>query len=1521
MVINARRNSTTQPTIRPNITQQAQVGTTSTARREYAGPADANQIQAVQSTVADDVFAPEEEGKQLFMGASETGSQLGATDYTNISELYGDQGTEAEKPDISNVTPKVTEKTNTEQQGGTSTTEEPVKQSRKQNNKLENENYWTEEELTQQVLPQYYRQSPDVDPRSSYQFWDQWLKQYGNRINPKHAPNYGPENLARKEMMSHWNMANPGKNWKMEGMEGRARAWQKGNARHPLEDQFGDQFDSEWEKVRAYWANRDAQKGQAFEKPPRPEELEQNIFRTADGKPLSMEDMVEADKVDLADLEEQAEYPGSNIDILTNDAATAINKDTGEVLEGQHVPERASSAYLDEVPNKEKMTDIELSKWLDEHRLERDRTGIKIEQKIKHLDKDYYDAVEFQQTHQYLEPEMEERLRNKQLEHDRKISEAIIRDHELGFMHVEGEHINRNKEGNKYYVEDDLEVEAARSQFARALGLDKMQDRQTIDKMVRKALGFTRDTEGKLFDGKVDPNKPLYKNTYMDALDYMRRSLETTGDLFAFTEDYKAGVRGFKDLRFPVGVYSQEEAEIVANVLNITPEQVIERGRLNTIDTYQIVVQYAYANGDIQMLKAWENHVRALCKLEGYKASAYGVPDMGTGSFGEEVLANEMFKDIMGDGYPDAIEAADERTAKAREHIQKQGERRGARIEEDDKGNKKVVLGKVDSWSNSLVSIASMIHIVGDLRLIITGAAEYTGGNIASRIAAKAMIGYDTRWTPSDFLLDMSKTVQQKERVAAVQMLFRAGSGFDFVQAFAATGKAWTLQNAQQFILQESPSTSSEKLKKAQSWVADNVDKIQSGAFMNGMDSTTFMWSLMSEMAFTKGYTTEQIEEGFRRNPDAFMSFLMQRGEGKQALVQMTNLYAARISPASEAVSNFLRSHGMTNAAASVILGSPFITYGVRAFELFTPFSNTISWYLTSKSKHADKETQLGGIDEDGWKKALLFDSIKLGSEALVCCVFAGAIAICGGIEPPDDPEKYYLPWEWKIKVPWSDEAIPFHQSWFMDDLLTWTAPLAMSLCFASQTGDFSGAAKMFMNGFRDIYDTNKVVKAVRGLTELPGLLMNIGQLDPSDWACKKLVGIVDYVTKPMGLYQAQDWLLGNELDRNSSYRLVDGKEVYREDYFERMWAQRASDNELMAFLGNAWQAAHGNGWNVFGRDNDGYSHDPDERLAQMCQTWSYQQYLKDHPGMGDSEGAKASYAEWICNRLDEYNNEVDAAEHGFAISASDAYTVRDYLYGKLDDANDQLIDLKKAHANGSFYGRSDQYWSLKDGYDTEISGYYDLLETLAYKGVIYSDDVYNIERGSTLTMYGVKDENGNDKRYNYGDRQTWLSPFTSPETGNDYFREVSATPSGTEGNYGDFRTESYRNDDTTAYARHDVPNELNGIVKEFQDGYKAKKEELKAKETEALASAAKTGGSYSGGGGGYSSSYRSYSYSGGGSSYEYNPKIYAIHGNSLNPNKPAQMYSKNPYSTKTTYLSPQVTTKGSHGAYRRNEM
>lgn len=1204
-----------------------------------------------------------------------------------------------------------------------------------------------------------------------------------------------------------------------------------------------------------------------------------------------------------------------DIEFATNGANTAVTTD-GEILEGQHVPPPPGSAYLDEIPEAPE-EQLDVSDWLAEHREFTAQPQERLDEALRRIDPNTYEALkQFSETGVVTDPNQGEALLNGYLQADMEYQEYVMKDYLVGHLNVEGQYIEQLSGNSGWVVRNDPEVARAKAGFAAIAGLDPVMDSALIDRWVRLAINFTKDNEGKMFDQQKSPNAPMFKSTYIAALQMMGESWKRKGHPFAFTEMNKRNVPGFSDPRFPVAVIDMESAQAISRATGRPAEEIIEHARQDMRKTYKMVCRYASNTGDQQLRRAWENQVRAMVNLCGYDIAEWYVPEVGDNGLGFEMTCDAMFTDWMKNDDPDVESAMEDRTDRALERAMNQKRHKGAHME-----NGKIVQGKMVSASNQVLNIISVFHIVGDVRLLLTGLLEHGLGDIEARSASWWLT--DEAHKKTKWLRDFENDPLQAERIQAAQMLFRAGEGFDFVHLFADSGEPWTLENAQKFILSNNPEVPETKLKKAQQWINDHTETLQTGGYSwSTQDSKTFMSCLLAELSQNGGATSQQIAEGFQTNPDKFMSFLMKQDTGKQAMVGMTNMYAARISPASEVVQNYLKAHGIGNAALSAILGSPFITYGVRAFELITPFSNTLSWLATKALKNSEKfqasdlsEVQLGGISEKGWKKALMFDMVKLGQTSAFCLVAATAVAMSGGIEPPDDDDKFLLPWEWKIHVPWSEVPIPMKQSWFMDDLFQWSMPLAISLNYIHQTADVKGAGDIFWNGFNDIFDTNKVMKCFWAVADLPKTMEKLGAAagDPTSAFLGKLIDIADYITSPMGIYQFQDALHADELQRDSRYYLDEnGKEVYRKSDIERMYSKAAEHNGLLALLGNLASAATGSGMSRFGRYNEGYKYDPDERDVSIAGENSYQTWLKKHEGVEDNDIAKRMYAAEKCNEVLQFKDSVDAAQHRFILDQEDAQIVKDYIFESLDGVSDKLIDLKKAHANGEFKGMSDVYWSTKDGYDAEKSELYKVLDAMSYDGIIFDKKAYRIEEGTYI-------KRGD---YNYGDKQTWLNPFTSPETDNDYFREVHAVDTDLEWDEGDFRTESYRNDGTTAYQRHDVPNTESSFIKEFQDEYKAKKEELQKKEQEAATSTAGTTNitSYgSGGGNRYSSN--SYSSGGsGGSSANYSPKIYNMKGGSLSVNKPASMYTKTPYSANKSYLSPDFQTAGSRNAYKRSE-
>lgn len=1206
----------------------------------------------------------------------------------------------------------------------------------------------------------------------------------------------------------------------------------------------------------------------------------------------------------------------NDVDFLTNSANTAVT-DEGEILEGQHVPPPAGSAYLDEVPETTEER-LDVSDWLAEHREFTARPQEKLEEALRRIDPDTYDALkQFSETGVVTDTAQGEALLNGYLQADMEYQEYVMKDYLIGHLNVEGQHVEQLPGNSGWVVKNEPEVARAKAGFAAIAGLDPVMDSAMIDRWVRLAINFTKDNEGQMFDQQKSPNAPMFKSTYIAALQMMGESWKRKGHPFAFTEMNKRNVPGFTDPRFPVGVIDMESAEVISRATGRSAEEIIEQARRDTGRTYKMVCRYSSNTGDQQLRRAWENQVRAMVNLCGYDIADWYVPEVGDNGLGFEMTCDAMFADWMKNDDPDAEDAMADRTERALERAMNQKRHKGAHMEDG-----KIVQGKMVSASNQILNIISVFHIVGDFRLLLTGLIEHGLGDIESRSASWWLT--DDAHKKTKWLRDFENDPLQAERIQAAQMLFRAGEGFDFVHLFAEQGEPWTIQNAQQFILSNNPDVPETKLKKAQQWINDHAETLQTGGFSwNTQDSKTFMSCLLAELSQTGGATAQQVAEGFQTDPDKFMSFLMKQDTGKQAIVGMTNLYAARISPASEVVQNYLKAHGIGNAAISAVLGSPFITYGVRAFELITPFSNTLSWLATKALKNSSKfnasdlsEVQLGGVSENGWKKAMVFDMVKLGQTAAFCLVAAAAVAMSGGIEPPDDDDKFLLPWEWKIHVPWSEVPIPMKQSWFMDDLFQWSMPLAISLNYVHQTADIKGAGDIFWNGFNDIFDTNKVMKCINAVRDLPGTMQKLAGIagDPTTSFLEELISIADYISSPMGIYQFQDALHSDDLRRDSRFYLdEEGNEVYRKSELEREYAKAAEHNGLLALLGNLGSFAVGTGLSRFGRENEGYEYDPDERDVSIAEGNSYATWLQAHEGVEDNDVAKNMYAAEKFNEILQFKDAADAAQHRFILDMEDAQIVKEYIFSNLDRVSDELINLKKAHANGEFKGRSDVYWSTKSGFDAEKSELYKVLDAMSYDGILFDKKAYRVEEGTQI-------KNG-DSYYNYGDKQTWLNPFTSPETDNDYFREVHSVDTDTEWDEGGFRTESYRNDGTTAYQRHDVPNTESSFIKEFQDEYKAKKQEITDKENSQTSQATNTASSGSGSGyGGNSYSSRSYSSGGGGSSSNYSPKIYNMKGGSLSVNKPASMYTKSPYSASRSYLSPDFSTKGSRQAYKRSE-
>ncbi len=627
---------------------------------------------------------------------------------------------------------------------------------------------------------------------------------------------------------------------------------------------------------------------------------------------------------------------------------------------------------------------------------------------------------------------------------------------------------------------------------------------------------------------------------------------------------------------------------------------------------------------------------------------------------------------------------------------------------------------------------------------------------------------------------------------------------------------------------------------------------------------------------------------------------------------------------------------------------------------------------MSPAERKALLENSIGGLaalsDEQkprflqGVKLCMQYDGLRFGSTALQALFHLSLIMLLGGLQPPDDDEDptmdairkndYRF---WKVPNPFTKEHEPIYMSWFLDDITQWSVPAAIGIGTAIQTGDWGRGATIAINGGLDMLGSNRCLQGLQAITDLgKSVLSGEGFKPEFDVAKEVEARVLKIFSDPMLISQVHDLLHEGDLERDVFKDIYGNNRGDREAQLNSF----ALQNDLAGWILNRFTGGK-YGWEGSALRSE---HDEDDEAAAKSNSF---EAFKANGGTD-----MAGYYEFVKGLLENYDTTADAAAAGVRITKYDASLLGSYI----NELNS--MDIKRL--NDLAQNDPSQYYQVKDSVWAAVNSRNSWKSDLFYDNIIYDPAEYNVLYNSQVKL---RDGNGGYKYVDYGDHPSQGLLWTTPSQGDNdtdkdgnkehQFRDVFITPTEAEGNYGDYRTEKYTNDGRTADGRMWIPkNEKYGNLTQDQwkrlrqEGYTeeeirkisggkgadltpeqiaelaaqgynsedyanlpfdkqceidaaiAKKAKQDAGDKAAASKSTSNGSSWSRSGGGYS--YKSYS-SGGGSS-NYNPKIYNMKGGSLSVNKPANMYTKSPYSANKNYLSPDFSTKGSREAYKRSE-
>lgn len=1207
----------------------------------------------------------------------------------------------------------------------------------------------------------------------------------------------------------------------------------------------------------------------------------------------------------------------------TNPAPEAgVEEPIGEEYGPEQIPEfqsfRPSREFVYDMTNEEDIAEVESmkndpyeqiwSKWRPEI-YESDESEIPEEAAVTDWNKRSMEEIENEQERLQASSEYE----------------AFIKSEFVKPIMVENQELREFGQPGHFIVGYDPEIELALAHFAKRMGLDTIKDHVLLHQMIRLNMAYSPDNGARNFNDNEPFDDPeggqelwtgVYEQEILNTLRRMERSMDIYGHPFGYT-DLTAHLYVGKNPRFPIAVPSPQIVDILARANNTTTDQILRNCQKQATVTLGKVHDNARITGQRYQLEAYKAQVRAYCDMFGYDPEAFGVSPRIGQSLDEIYAEEDAAADFIGGNY--------------REYSQERKERaRKQTIARSIKGSHKRDEGREynnsEQFMQDAMSIARSAGIAGNIPLIATSAAEFGVANLEAKATNAIMFaGIDQRFHMTAELREASKSEDMQDALRGAMLLQQIGGNDMIIEYLEDETHVLSEEAVKKWITEISPNYPHPRAHEWISKLNKITDVMMYGNWSTKMESMRWTEAFLLQMAETRGMTAAQVARNMQDDPQRFMSDAFRHPAGYQALVSMVPTSVSMISPVSELVNRAIKNSGMSDATISTLLGSKYLQYGIKQIELWIPYSKTIGYALWSKGKSgattpgeviggiisneqiANAFTDMNENQINSLKRCLILDTLKFGRN-----LFSGAVAyaivaaLMGGFKPPEDPKKRLLPWEWRVKDA-KGNWVPFDQGWFMDDLLQWQMPWMTVLALLNNGGSAEDAVQMMKNGVAHFLATNKILQFGEDLVNLPFFLdkLNKGETTMSDEVIKFVCKRLNMYTNMMGVTQFTEDAHNGDFERNAT-RMADGS--FRTNKFDRTLNMYTLNNPLLELMANIGHGlTHGGDFSHYGWANTGLDYDEDEILKACADHW-------------DSVSADDIIDKWISvdGNLEEF---IDDPDYPLMLSKSKAKEVKDRIRERIDELQDTINDATLSKARGEINYNTQQL-IVSPAYK-EKDQLWDVFYALGYKGLVYDEQAYKIEVGT----HQFNPETG--EYYNYGDETSNWNIFDSmwfrPETKTEdvQFRNPGAGYDQDNGNFGDFHTESLRNDNTPAPYRHDIPNTDSDFILGLQSDYEEAKAAIKASEDETkeqaskLASSGNTTYRNNGGGG---SSYSSKNYSSGGTSSNYSPKIYNMKGGSLSVNKPATMYTKTPYSANKSYLSPDFQTAGSRNAYKRSE-
>lgn len=459
---------------------------------------------------------------------------------------------------------------------------------------------------------------------------------------------------------------------------------------------------------------------------------------------------------------------------------------------------------------------------------------------------------------------------------------------------------------------------------------------------------------------------------------------------------------------------------------------------------------------------------------------------------------SEAMKDISRDDITSEIVA---KTNKITRSNRKEAIRRIDKINRRDNGarsSSKSFVNTKDMKASPFETILKMLLTaertarVANPGLLIGGISDKATGTAVAYGTAKmtfAMNGM-REFAPLEGTYDFNRNEDVRKYLDAYAGIIET-LGLDGINAFVETRQAPTPDNIKKFIEEYGIKNPSGKIQKGLNKLNGIIAKAFSGDWvLKRSDWNRFIDDYLIKQADNKrnglAYVTpEQLLENLKNNPaETLVDMFSMDTSAIRALNMARQRTLAGTTLASERVSQFLKRHGFTETALGVVLNEYFIPFGIRATEKYIPFLNSMEMLAMrskaySRAKENNEDAKFFGSEtteelmsmelsqllmSTDWRQALLIDLSGIGNKAVQALVISALINLAG-FGNPDNPEKNKGMWdEYHIgEVPW-------RMMWWLDDTLTWAAPLAIAANAYVKNGNIEESWMILCDGMADMF-------------------------------------------------------------------------------------------------------------------------------------------------------------------------------------------------------------------------------------------------------------------------------------------------------------------------------------------------------------------------------------------------------------------------------------------------------------------